>query len=237
MFLVSEKNFIVCFSDKTDGSLDFYNMPKQMQYEVWKKLLSKLNLDLNLSFPIYLRQVHKTDLVYVSRNLKNEQSIEGDALYTDQKELPIGVFTADCQPILVAGTKVVIAIHAGWRGAMQKIVYKTLLKLANENSLSIPEIKVFMGACIGACCLEVGEEVYNQFVEFDPFYKTFFSFKGNRYNLDLRALNTFQLLDLGVSKSQIFHILDCTKCMNNKYFSYRAIKNRNASQFSWIVKL
>ena len=51
-----------------------------------------------------------------------------DALVTDIKEVFVAVSVADCTPVLLfdAENQVVAAVHAGWRGTVDGIVYKTL---------------------------------------------------------------------------------------------------------------
>ena len=53
---------------------------------------------------------------------------EGDALLTDQTGILLSVRTADCLPVLLVDPKhrAVAAVHAGWRGALSRIIEKTV---------------------------------------------------------------------------------------------------------------
>ncbi len=61
---------------------------------------------------------------------------KADAVITNQKNLPIGVLTADCVPILICDkTKhLVAAIHAGWKGAYKDIISKVIQFMIKKGS-------------------------------------------------------------------------------------------------------
>ena len=68
---------------------------------------------------ILLNQIHSNKFCYIGKNSKLNNKLEGDALITDKRNLPIAVLTADCAPILIHDEKkkMIAAIHAGWKGA------------------------------------------------------------------------------------------------------------------------
>ena len=51
------------------------------------------------------------------------QRIDGDALITNVKEVPLLILTADCVPVVIIDpkNKAVGVAHAGWRGTYDKI--------------------------------------------------------------------------------------------------------------------
>ena len=76
-------------------------------------------------------QVHLTEVVAIDEAFlklstdEQQQRLEGvDALMTNVSNVCIGVSTADCIPVLLfdAEHHAVCAIHAGWRGTVQRIV-------------------------------------------------------------------------------------------------------------------
>ena len=71
-----------------------------------------------------LNQVHSNKFYYINKNSMLNKKLEGDALITDMRNLPIAVLTADCVPILIYddNKKMIAAIHAGWKGAYKGIV-------------------------------------------------------------------------------------------------------------------
>jgi len=67
------------------------------------------------------RQVHGCEVAAISR--EHDPDLTGvvcvgecDALMTTEEGVGLMVWTADCVPVLLAGPRVVAAIHSGWRG-------------------------------------------------------------------------------------------------------------------------
>lgn len=83
------------------------------------------------------RQVHGTELaVITSDDFDHNNGLDGvDAIICTIKGIAVGINTADCIPIIIVdeSRSVVSAIHAGWRGAVNGIVRKTV-----DAMLTIP---------------------------------------------------------------------------------------------------
>ena len=86
---------------------------------------------------------------------------EGDAIITNVKNVIIGVFTADCVPVILVDeeNKVIAAIHSGWRGTFESITLKTIKKMKEEFNTNEINIKAYIGPHIRKCCYEVSEEL------------------------------------------------------------------------------
>jgi polyphenol oxidase len=174
----------------------------------------------------------------------------GDALLTAKSGVLLTIRMADCLPVLIADTRlrVVAAIHAGWRGALARIVEKTVGELRRVFSSNPRDQVAVLGPSIGRCCYEVGEEVVEafagQFVESDAFFcKPVQRDQGNnaeRYTalfhtqaspgharprpalyLDLAAAARFQLVAAGLKPSAIHDTAYCTACRADLFFSHR----------------
>ena len=93
----------------------------------------------------------------------NERKIfpDTDALITQVPGLWIGVYSADCVPILVADTrlKVVAAIHAGWRGTVGGITRATVERMTTDFGCRPEDLQAVIGPSISPEAFEVGEEV------------------------------------------------------------------------------
>src|SRR5262245_5751220 len=76
----------------------------------------------------YARQVHSNACVNVDgRHPAAVRPVEADALVTTEAGRAVGVFTADCLPILFADEEGrVAAAHAGWRGTVSGIAGATV---------------------------------------------------------------------------------------------------------------
>ena len=163
-------------------------------------------------------QVHGTK-VLSSCEFRNCDGIpEGDGVVTGDKEVEIGVWTADCLPVLSAtksGT-FVGAFHAGWRGASAGIVPSGLKKISGESRTPFSELVVVLGPAIGPCCYEVGPEVWEAIRMNSPGYAQL-----TERTLDLWGLVTHQLLRAGVLNENIGRISLCTRCHPELFYSHR----------------
>lgn len=199
---------------------------------------------------ITLRQIHSSMIRRVGPDdLERAQPWKGDGFMTDEPGLLLGIQTADCIPVLIADVKrkAVAAFHAGWRGTLKRIVENGVGRMRLEFRSRPEDLVAAIGPGIAACCYAVGEDVRSQFLSqfayaaelftevsaSDPIrekYPLLFltarapghSNLGPSLHLDLFEANRRQLLDAGLRPDAITVIGDCTRCQNNRYFSYRA---------------
>ena len=172
--------------------------------------------------PYWLSQVHSTNAVYLSSMTQQHAPIEADASFTDYKNTICTVMTADCLPILVTNKQGtwVAAIHAGWRGLLNGVIEKTLIRyLGNPHDLLI-----YLGPAISQMHFEVGEEVYHAFLQQN--IKAAEAFKPSaqhrhKFYADLFLLAKQRCFDLGISESQIFGGTLCTYTNQHEFYSYR----------------
>jgi YfiH family protein len=145
-----------------------------------------------------------------------------DAIITQKKGLYVGVSIADCTPILIYDpvSGAVAAIHAGWRGTVQKISAETVLKMEKEFGTRAADCYAYIGACISERAFEVENDVADFF---DVEMKKYDSEKKN-YFVDLKHSNAYQLMSIGVPASNIEISSKCTVIDNERYFSYRKEK-------------
>ena len=57
-----------------------------------------------------LHQIHSNKFVYINKKNKFRSKQKADAVITNQKNIPIGVLTADCVPILICDEKTKLVI-------------------------------------------------------------------------------------------------------------------------------
>ena len=167
-----------------------------------------------------------------------------DGYVTKERDLPIGVKTADCVPILlearddVDNVIAISAIHAGWRGTADKIAengVKALLLLGAK-----PEnIYVAIGSCIDECCYEVGKDFAEQIeIKLGQNYKNKFVVEKENGKLfaNLKQMNLDILLSLGVPRENIDVAPYCTCCNTELFYSHRRQKGIRGAHLSVIVK-
>lgn len=89
-----------------------------------------------------------------------------DAVYTYEKNAVIGVFTADCVPVLFYDerTDLIGAIHSGWKGTVQDIVSQTFVQIkAADEDFYMGSVKAILGPSISQTSFEVDQDVADQF--------------------------------------------------------------------------
>lgn len=155
-----------------------------------------------------------------------------DALVTDRKDVFVAVSVADCTPILIYDTEneVVAAIHAGWRGTVDGIVFKTLETMQDHFGTKSKDCFAYIGTCIDECSFEVDADVADHFPnEFKRFDASL-----NKFLVDLKAGNKDQLLEFGIPDSQIEVSPFSTVLNNDHYFSHRKEKGQTGRMMAVI---
>jgi YfiH family protein len=176
----------------------------------------------------------------------------GDALVTARAGVLVSVRSADCMPILVVDTRqrAIAAIHAGWRGALERIVEKTIGEMRRVFGSHPGDLVAAIGPSIRTCCYEVGADVTDAFcggfANGEEFFgkesgdklrgpnagrdqRDFFSAArpgeshpaGQRAHLDLTAVARHQLLNAGLPAANIDVADYCTACRTDLFFSHR----------------
>ena len=218
-----------------DGNLD----KPQNVYENYRLALSILGTVPERA--IGAKQVHENVVLKVENenaghgiNPHLSEMPGGDGLFLDGSAENIDalcVKTADCVPILLSSKdgKEVSAVHAGWRGTVTDIVTKAAEKFTCDKG----DILCAIGPCIGVCCYEVGEEVYDA-------VKRLFDFKGmvhltdsmfrnvctcsasSKKKANLSEINKRLLINFGIPEENIDVSDICTACHEHEFFSHRA---------------
>lgn len=163
----------------------------------------------------WLSQCHGNRVVQAS---PGTPSPEADGSWTEEKNLVLGILSADCLPIVLwseDGGKIA-ALHGGWKGLARGILEQGLQSL----QLSPQKIHAWIGPGISGTAYEVGEEVRSQFLT--PYPQTAHAFAPNahkKWNFDLSGAAKSLLLNLGlenVTESKL-----CTYGDSPRFFSYR----------------
>jgi len=190
-----------------------------------KRFLESIEIENRSLFLV--NQVHG-DKVFILDNpgiaFNEVKKISADALLTQIPGKPIGIFTADCLPILVYDprVKVIGAIHAGRRGSAQNIILKVVSEMVRVYGSRPAELVAGIGPAIGGCCYEVGEDCIQPFKELFPDEKGLYrSGLSDSYFLDLVAVNKLAGEKAGLLPENIFSMNHCTCCSTRNLYSYR----------------
>ena len=172
--------------------------------------------DIHVQRAVLSRQIHRDDVRLVTaadcgKGLWVPQDYDSaDALITDVPGIPLVVFSADCNVILLHDPvrRAVGAAHAGWRRAA-------------------------IGPAIGPCCFETDNDVPAALrevlgVEAEPFM----TWNGQKWHIDLKAVNALWLQKAGVRHIDLCG--DCTYCRPDLYWSHRKTGLRRGEQAALI---
>ena len=179
-----------------------------------------------------VRQVTAAD----AQGFDNHFYPESDALITNDPGTALAVFTADCTPVLLWDpvTGAVGAAHAGWRGTAAKIAAKTALAMADAFGCRPADLRAAIGPNIGACCFETDDDVPQAMMAaFGTAAEPHITPKGEKYYVNLKALNALALRQVGVEKIDISE--DCTVCQRHRFWSHRVTDGVRGSQGAIIL--
>jgi YfiH family protein len=181
------------------------------------------------------KQVHGARVALVVAGTVPERvaATEADVVVTAVPGAVVGVYTADCVPILIADDDGrVAAAHAGWRGTVTGVAAAAVEALVSIGAHR-ERLRVALGPSICARCFEVGEEVAAEFEAVVP--EAVLRFTGARPHVDLWAANVRLLVAAGVAPDAIDASPPCTMCEVERFFSYRRDGGNIGQHLSFIV--
>ncbi len=146
------------------------------------------------------RQTHSTNVCWVDTF---GEVPDTDAVITDKPGLCIAVKTADCIPVLLFDQRQhrIAAIHAGWRGTVGRIVEKTLQQMQSRAE----DISAIIGPGISLESFEVGDEVYEQFLQ-AGFPMQRLAKRYAKWHINLKDANRWLLESNGITNIQVSDI-------------------------------
>lgn len=195
-----------------------------------RKHLAK-RIELPLDRFVFANQTHSDHIIKINEKDagkgaldKNDAIPDCDALYTRSTNLLLGVFTADCVPILIYDPmeKLICAIHSGWMGTVKQITAKTMHTLTQKEGCDPKHLHAYIGPAIAAHSFEVGMEVVEQLQTLPFDVSPFIRLKNSEKALvDNKGLNQEMLIRSGVPKENITVDKNDTFAKNESFFSYR----------------
>ena len=190
-------------------------------------------LDIPDNHIIMPHQVHGTEVRRI--DAPQQEVIEGvDAVMTDVPQLCIGVSTADCIPIIIydEAHHAACAVHAGWRGTVQRIVRVAVEAICKTYGSLPSQMKAVIGPGISLESFEVGDEVYQQFAD-AGFDMSAISRRYAKWHIDLPMCNRLQLEETGITDIYMSDI--CTYQQASDYFSARRLGINSGRIFTGVM--
>lgn len=159
-----------------------------------------------------------------------------DGLITNDPGTALVIFTADCTPLLFWDpvTGAVGAAHAGWRGTAAQIGRKTVEAMVSNFGCDPKNIRAAVGPNIGKCHFETDADVPQAIqASYGPEAEPFIEKRGEKYFLDLKAINALSIGSAGVEHIDIS--THCTYCHPELFWSHRYTQGNRGSQGAVIV--
>lgn len=220
---LTEDNIFINFSTASN------NISFKKSTEEGRNNIEELRNIFKLEDIFYLNQIHSDKIIdCVDNTIIYKGDIDGDALVINKKNIGIGVFAADCTPVLIYDKEkqVIAAVHSGWRGTFDEITKKVCKYMLEKYDCK--NLKVIIGPHIRQCCYEVSIELANKFKE--KFGEDVVSHR----NLSLEKCIIKQIKDY-VNKDNIKTLNKCTFCDNSvKLHSFRKDGENSGRMFASI---
>ena len=200
------------------GSKDHQSIVKK-NLNIVKNRISKTAKEIFL-----LYQIHSNKFVYIDGKNKFKSKPKADAVITNQKNVPIGILTADCVPILICdeGKNFIAAIHAGWKGAYKDIISKVINFMIKKGS-NPEDITAAIGPAISVTNYKVKKDFKRKFLKKDIKNKKFFKSKYKNLYFDLPNYVKSCLLKNKIKNIETINI-DTFNINNNFFSARRALK-------------
>ena len=169
----------------------------------------------------YMNQVHGNNLETIFSHSTLPIN-ETDSLFSSTSNIALGVLTADCLPIALSkndGSEFAM-LHAGWKGLLSGVIESTLTSFTKGCS----DVSAWIGPSISQKNYEVGNDLYESFIDKDDGSESNFIEKGNDkwlFSLHGEAKRILGKYDINVDVSS-----ECT-FESESLFSYRRDQTEN----------
>lgn len=179
-----------------------------------------------------LHQVHGKEVVRAQKEI-----IKADGHWTSRANHPLVIKTADCMPVFLGNSQVVLALHIGWRGLAQRI-------LSHAFSLMKPteDFSMIVGPHISSKSFELDFKSVQQILQphgmtmneaFATNVVTESQLQNDHYFVDLQQIVLREANTLGITDVTTTH---CNTYTSPQHYSHRRNRWRRGLNHSYIVK-
>lgn len=154
------------------------------------------------------KQVHGSEIAVIDSVLAHDHCFQAcDGLVTDQRDVTLGVYVADCCALYLADReqRVVALVHSGRKGTELQIASKAISMIKKSFGVDPGDLVAQLSPCIRP-----------------PHYEVDFAADIIR---QCRAAGVEEVHDSGV----------CTACQLDRYYSYRAEKGRTGRMLALLA--
>ncbi|MBH0229066.1 peptidoglycan editing factor PgeF [Halobacillus yeomjeoni] len=186
-------------------------------------------------------QVHGTEVHVVTRADKgkgvrsHDTAAAGvDGLITNEKDVLLGAFYADCVPLLFVDPHAgwVGIAHAGWKGTVGDMAGEMIRQLVHQGCKRT-DIEMVIGPCISQNHYKVDQKVIDQIPQ-SQHSLTVTDLGAGQFLLDLKKLNERFAVQAGLAESQIKQTRFCTYEKEELFFSHRRDQGKTGRMLGFI---
>ncbi|MEM6602701.1 MAG: peptidoglycan editing factor PgeF [Pseudomonadota bacterium] len=186
------------------------------------KNYEKAALQLQADFILTCRQIHSDKVITVEQIWTKDNRPEADAMVTYLKNVPLGILTADCGPVLFAdqNKNIIGAAHLGRKGALSGLLFHTVDAMEKIGA-SRKDIIAVLGPTISKENYEVDAVIYDDMRQNHPAYLPFIHRhfdKKDHFLLDIPGIIQHQAHEAGIT---FLNLNECTYHNSEFFFSYR----------------
>lgn len=240
ILLTEEPTILAGTTLKVQNEPESFNMALHVAKDVNAVMQNREQMaqDLNITIDqfVFTQQTHSDHLVQVSKEDMGKGARDyataipdTDALYTKEKGVLLGVFHADCVPVLLYDpvTQLIAAIHSGWQGTVKEITGKTIAYLQEHEQVNPKNLRVYIGPAICQNNFEVEDDVVEKVkaMSFDTTPYIYHKENDVKSFVDNKGLNRQQCLNAGVLPENIRMDKNCTFANQENFFSFRKDKD------------
>ena len=226
----NSKGLYAGFISKLYGNPGFKNPSRK---KVLNEIFNALNLDIkNAAFQ---NQMHTSNVAVITKGSKFVGKIDkedviqnNDAMITNEKNIIITAWGADCTPVYFYDkeNKVIALAHSGREGTKKNIVKNVIEKLINRYSSNPKYIIAVLGPGICGNCYQINNKIATEF-------ESEFIFENDKgIFLDIKKKIKRQLNEMGIKIVADTNI--CTKC-DERFYSYRREGKGHGSGLAYMV--
>lgn len=179
---------------------------------------------------LVIPQQFHSNIVKIIDNKNYQNSFQADGFVSREKNIALGVLTADCGPILFFDpqNEVIAATHAGWRGAFSDIIENTVKSMERQGAKR-SSIQAILGPSLGVKNYVIDAPFREIFVKSNPDFENFFIKTENK---DRYFFNFQEFILFKCKKSQIKadSLNLCTYKNQDSFFSYRRMKEQQGNE-------
>jgi YfiH family protein len=143
-----------------------------------------------------------TDSAQIQRAFEPLAHMSADGQVTTRTDIALGIYTADCTPVLIADCAhgVYGAAHAGRKGVENGVVTRTI-EVMQSKGAQIESLEIWLGPNICGDCYETGDAVAGEFAQTHPNAVTRTRFGGA--GVDMRRALREDFKALGVPSEHV----------------------------------